>query len=397
MTFMNSPLPMPRAPRFLLLLLTLLVSLGAWAQLPEPPGIAAESFLVMDVAADQVLAAKDIDKPVEPASLTKLMTTYLVFDALRAKKITLEQTLPVSEEAWKTPGSRMFVEPNTQVPVEDLLKGLVVQSGNDAAIVLAEGIGGTVEHFVQLMNDQAKALGMNHTTYKNPDGLPDAGHLTTARDLATLSVHLLKDFPEYAHYHAIKNYRYPGTPEANATNRNRLLFIDPTVDGLKTGHTEAAGYCLVATAKRESPNVGERRILTVMLGAASESLRTTESQKLLNWGYTAFDDVKLFDAGEAVTEPRVWKGDAKTLELGSDKPIVVAVPSGSADKVKTEVARPDPLIAPFAKGETVGTLKVSLGGEPLVEVPLVALQDVAEAGLFRRAWDAARLWVTGWF
>lgn len=388
---------MIRTTRFLSLLLVCLLSLTAWAQIPEPPGVAAEAYLVMDVTAGQVLAAKDIDKPVEPASLTKLMTTYLVFDALRAKKITLEQTLPVSEEAWKTPGSRMFVEPNTQVPVEDLLKGLVVQSGNDAAIVLAEGIGGTVDRFVQLMNDQAAALGMKNTTYKNPDGLPDAGHLTTARDLATLSVHLLQDFPEYAHYHAIKSYRYPGTPEANATNRNRLLFIDPTVDGLKTGHTDAAGYCLVATAKREFPSVGERRMLTVILGSTSESVRTTESQKLLNWGYTAFDDIKLFDAGAAVAAPRVWKGTAKVLELGSTAPIIVAVPSGSADKIKTEVVRPEPLIAPFAEGETVATLKVSLGEQELNAVPLVALQAVPEAGLFRRAWDALRLWVTGWF
>lgn len=393
---MNPLLPHIRLPR-VLLLLVLLFSLSAWAQIPEPPGVAADAYLVMDVTAGQVLASKDIDKPVEPASLTKLMTTYLVFDALRAKKITLEQTLPVSEEAWKTPGSRMFVEPNTQVPVEDLLKGLIVQSGNDAAIVLAEGLGGTVDHFVQLMNDQAQALGMKNTTYKNPDGLPDAGHLTTARDLATLSVHLIQDFPEYAHYHAIKNYRYPGTPEANATNRNRLLFVDPTVDGLKTGHTDAAGYCLVATARREFPNVGERRMLTVVLGASSESVRTTESQKLLNWGYTAFDDVKLFDADAAVATPRVWKGSAKTLELGSKTPVIVAVPTGSADKIKTEVVRPEPLIAPFAEGETVATLKVSLGDAQLSEVPLVALQAVPEAGLFSRAWDALRLWVTGWF
>lgn len=384
------------APQWLAFLLISFMALSAWAQVPEPPAVAAESYLVMDVTAGQILAAKDIDKPVEPASLTKLMTTYLVFDALRNNKLTMEQTLTVSEEAWKTPGSRMFVEPNTQVPVEDLLKGLIVQSGNDAAVVLAEGLGGTVEHFVQLMNDQAQALGMKNTMYKNPDGLPDAEHLTTARDLATLAVRLLQDFPEYAHLHAMKSYRYPGTPEANATNRNRLLFVDPTVDGLKTGHTEAAGYCLVATAKREFPNVGERRILTVLLGAASDSIRTAESQKLLNWGYTAFDDVKLFDAGQVVATPRIWKGDVKELPLGSTTDIVVAVPTGSADKVRTEVARPEPLFAPFAQGETVATLKVSMGEQLLNEVPLVALEPVAEAGIFRRAWDAAWLWVRGW-
>jgi D-alanyl-D-alanine carboxypeptidase (penicillin-binding protein 5/6) len=360
---------------------------------PQPPEIAARAYLLMDVTANQILAAKDIDVPVEPASLTKLMTAYLVFDALKAKKIDLKQTLPVSERAWKMPGSRMFIDPKMQVPVEDLVKGMIVQSGNDATVALAEGVGGSVERFVQLMNAQAKAMGLNATTFKNPEGLTEAGHTTTARDLSVLATRLMRDFPEFVGYYALKKYRYPGTPAANDNNRNSLLFRDPTVDGLKTGHTEAAGYCLVATAKREFPNLGGRRLLSVVLGAASETARANESQKLLNWGFTAFDAVKLFDAGQAVATPPIWKGKAPTLSLGRPEAIVVAVPAGSAGQVKTQVQRPDPLVAPVAKGQAVGTLKVTLAGQPLLDVPLVALESVEQAGLLGRAWDAVRLWI----
>ena len=368
-------------------------SFQALAQAPQPPEIAARTYMLVDVTANQILAAKDIDVPVEQASLTKLMTSYLVFDALRSKKLTLEQTLPVSVRAWKMPGSRMFIDPKMQVPVEDLIKGMVVQSGNDATVALAEGVGGTVERFVELMNAQAKALGMNATTYKNPEGLTEPGHLTTARDLATLSTRLMHDFPEYMHYDAMKFYRYPGTPASNGNNRNLLLFRDPTVDGLKTGHTDAAGYCLVATAKRDFPGVGSRRLLSVVLGAASENARANESQKLLNWGYTAFDAVKLFEAGQAVATPNVWKGTANTIKLGRPDAIVVAVPAGSAGKVKTTVVRPDPLVAPFTKGQAVGSLKITLADQPLLDVPLVTLEAVDQAGFFGRAWDAVRLWI----
>ncbi len=370
-----------------------LFSLAALAQAPQPPEIAARSFLVMDVTADQMLAGRDVDTPVEPASLTKLMTQYLVFDALRSKKIDLKQTLPVSTRAWKMPGSRMFIDPSMQVPVDDLIKGMIVQSGNDATVALAEGVGGTVERFVQLMNEQAKALGMKNTSYKNPEGLTEPGHTTTARDLSILATRLLRDFPEYTHYYAIKKYRYAGTPTANDTNRNMLLFRDPTVDGLKTGHTAAAGYCLIATAKRDFPNLGPRRVLAVVLGASSETARANEAQKLLNWGYTAYEGIKLFDANQAVVTPPVWKGREKTAKLGRTQPIVVAVPAGTASRVKTQVARPDPLLAPLAKGQQVGTLKVVSGEQSLLEVPLVALEAVEEAGALSRAWDAMRLWI----
>ncbi len=367
--------------------------LSATAQTPQPPEVAARSYLLMDVTANQLLAQKDIDMPVEPASLTKLMTAYLVFDALRNKKIDLKQTLPVSERAWKMPGSRMFIDPKMQVPVEDLIKGMIVQSGNDATMALAEGVGGSAERFVQLMNDQAKVLGMTSTSYKNPEGLTEPGHTTTARDLSVLATRLMRDFPDYVGYYAIKKYRYPGTPAANDNNRNSLLFRDPTVDGLKTGHTEAAGYCLIATAHRDVPNVGSRRLLSVMLGTASENIRANESQKLLNWGYTAFESVKLFDANQAVVSPTVWKGKEATVALGQPRPIVVTVPSGSTAKLTTEVLRPEPLVAPLAKGQQIGTLKISNAGQVVAEVPLLALQGVEQAGVLGRAWDALRLWI----
>jgi D-alanyl-D-alanine carboxypeptidase (penicillin-binding protein 5/6) len=379
--------------------------LAASAQAPQPPEIAARSFLLLDVTANQMLASRDIDSPVEPASLTKLMTQYLVFDALRAKKLDLKQRLPVSVRAWKVGGSTMFIDPKMTVPVDDLIKGMIVQSGNDATIVLAEGVGGTVERFVQLMNDQAKALGMKSTTYKNPEGLTVAGHTTTARDLSILATRLMQDFPEYLHYYSIRKYRYEGTPTANDTNRNLLLFRDPTVDGLKTGHTAAAGYCLIATARRDFPALatggaagtptagGSRRLLSIVLGASSENARANESQKLLNWGYTAYEGVKLFDAGQAVVEPMIWKGSQRTIKLGRPQAVVVAVPAGTASRLKTQVSRPDPLVAPFTRGQQVGSVKVLSGDQPLVDIPLLALESVEQAGILGRAWDAIRLWI----
>lgn len=390
----------------LLLALAATVCFTVAAQVPQPPEIAARSYMLVDITANQLLAQKDIDVPLEPASLTKLMTAYIVFDALRSKKIDLKQTLPVSERAWKMPGSRMFIDPKMMVPVEDLIKGMIVQSGNDATVALAEGVGGTVERFVQLMNDQAKALGMNSTGYKNPEGLTVPGHTTTARDLSILATRLMQDFPDFVGYYAIKKYRYPGTPAANESNRNLLLFRDPSVDGLKTGHTNAAGYCLIATANRQFASLGKagaaagspeatggRRLLTIVLGAASENARANEAQKLLNWGYTTYEAVKLFDANQAVVSPAVWKGQRPEVKLGRTQAIVVAVPAGQAAKIKTEVLRPDPLVAPFTKGQSIGTLKVTSGDQVLVETPLVPLEAVEQAGILGRTWDAVRLWI----
>ena len=376
------------------------LSFPATAQVPQPPEVAARAYLLLDVTANQILASKDLDMSVEPASLTKLMSAYLVFDALRSKKLDLKQTLPVSARAWKMPGSRMFIDPKMQVPVEDLLKGLIVQSGNDATMALAEGVGGSAERFVQMMNDQAKALGMKNTTYKNPEGLTEPGHTTTARDLSILATRLISDFPEYVGYYAIKKYRYPGTPAANDSNRNLLLFRDPTVDGLKTGFTEAAGYCMVATAKRDFPNLGApgtpgsgRRLLSIVLGTASENARANESQKLLNWGYTAYEGIKLFEANQAVVTADVWKGSQRTVGLGRTQAIVVAVPAGTAGKLKTQVVRTEPIVAPLAKGQTMGSVKVMAGEQQVADKPLVALEDVEQAGVLRRAWDAIRLWI----
>ena len=373
----------------------LLTALPAHAQIAtlQPPEIAARNYMLLDVTANQVLASKDVDAQIEPASLTKLMTAYLVFDALRAKKIALEQRLPVSERAWKMPGSRMFIDPKMQVPVDDLIKGMIVQSGNDATMALAEGVGGSQENFVRLMNEQAKALGMSGTSYRNPEGLTEPGHLTTARDLSILSMRLMRDFPQYMHYYATKEYRYEGTPSSNSKNRNLLLFRDPSVDGLKTGHTNAAGYCLVATAQREMPNVGGRRLLSIVLGASSENARANESQKLLNWGYTAYDAVKLFEAGQAMEEAPMWKGSQSTIKLGREAATVVTVPAGSSGKLSTRIERQEPLVAPIAKGQQVGTLHVLLGQDSVAQLPVFALEEVPEGGFLRRAWDAIRLWV----
>jgi D-alanyl-D-alanine carboxypeptidase (penicillin-binding protein 5/6) len=293
-----------------------------------------------------------------------------------------------------------------QVPVEDLIKGMIVQSGNDATMALAEGVGGTADKFVQMMNEQAKALGMKNTGYRNPEGLTEAGHTTTARDLSVLATRLLADFPQYVRFYAIKQYRYPGTPVANDNNRNLLLFRDPTVDGLKTAYTDAAGFCMIATAKRDFPNLvtagaaagtpaanGSRRLLSVVLGAESGNSRANESQKLLNWGFTAFDAVKLFDADQSVVTPAIWKGTSPTVKLGRNQAIVVAVPSGMASRVKTQVLRNDPLLAPATKGQQLATLRITAADEAVVDVPLLVLDGVDQAGVVGRAWDAIRLWI----
>lgn len=371
---------------------TVLTGVAAQAQAVQPPEIAARSYLLFDVTTNQVLAAKDPDSPIEPASLTKLMSAYLVFQALKDKKLTLTQTLPVSERAWRTGmtgASRSFLPLNSQVTVDDLLKGEIVQSGNDATVVLAEGVGGSLEQFVAMMNRQAQAFGLKATTFKNPEGLPAAGHTSTARDLAVIATRLVQDFPEYLRYSVMREFTFN---KIKQPNRNLLLYRDPTVDGLKTGFTDAAGYCMITTAKRDFPN-GPRRLISVVLGAASMESRANESQKLLNWGYTAFDAVKLFDANQAVVTPEVWKGTQPKARLGRAQAIVVAVPAGTAARLKTQVQRPDPLVAPLAKGQAVGTLKVLAGDQPLLDVPLVALDAVPQAGVLGRAWDAVRLWI----
>ncbi len=366
---------------------------GVGAQVPDPPQGAARSYVLVDITAGQVLAEHQPDVAFETASLTKLMTAYVVFDALRAQRIKLKQTFPVSTRAWKMSGSRMFIDPTMQVPVEDLIKGMLVQAGNDATIALAEGVAGSAERFVEWMNQQATALGMTATVYKNPEGLSEPGHTTTARDLAILAQRLVTDFPDRLAYFSLKKYRFPGTPEANDTKRNLLLFRDPSVDGLHTGYSAASGYSMVATAQRELGIVKSRRLLAVLLGVSNEQARAQESQKLLNWGYTAFDAVQLFEAQQPILQVPVWKGRSSELRLGRLEPLVVAVPSGQAARLRSEVTRPDPLVAPYAKGQAVGRIKIYIGERLLTEKPLLALDSVSESGVIGRAWDAMRLWI----
>ena len=374
-------------------LLAAAFAIGASAQTPQPPDIAAHQYILMDLSSNQVLAERDADTPADPASLTKLMTAYIVFDALRDKKLSLTQTLPVSKRAWdqrKLGGSLMFIDTTMTPTVDELLRGLIVQSGNDAAIALAEGVAGSVENFVELMNKQAAAWGLKNTAFKNPEGLTEAGHKISPRDVALVGAHIIQDHPEYYAYYSQRNYTYNHIKQ---DNRNMLLGRDPTVDGMKTGYTEAAGYCQVTSAVRDLPN-GKRRLLSVVMGTASREARASESQKLLNWGWTAWDAIHLFDAGKAVATVPVWKGSQREARLGAPGPIVVTVPKGEGANLKTVIERTDPLVAPLTQGQRVGTLKVSTaGGTAVASVPLVVLDPVPLAGLFGRAWDAIRLWI----
>lgn len=358
----------------------------AQAAAPQPPSVAGRAWVVADLASNQVLAAVKADERVEPASLTKIMTAYLVFDALREKKLALHQQVVVSERAGRAPGARMFIRAGTKVSVDDLLRGMIVQSGNDAAVALAEAVAGSEAAFVEQMNREAQRLGMKSTRFRNPTGLPDPQHYSSAHDLYRLAAALIRDFPElYAQYFPQKEFRYANISQPN---RNRLLWLDPTVDGVKTGHTEAAGYCLIASSKR-----GERRMLSVLLGSTSEAARAQESLKLLNWGFQAFDSVRLHGANQEVRALEVWKGVADTVRAGFRSDLVVTVPKGEADKLRAELVSLQPLVAPVAAGQRVGTLRVTHDGRLLGEFPVVALESVGAAGLLGRAWDTLRLWL----
>ena len=380
--------------RLIALVLACAGMVSAWAQAPQPPEVAAKAYVLLDVTTNQVLAERQADVQADPASLTKLMTAWLVFDALKAKKLTLEQTLPVSVRAWserKGGGSLMFIDPKMTPKVDELLRGMIAVSGNDAAVALSEGVAGSVDAFVGMMNRQAQAWGLKNTQFKNVSGLSEAGHYSSARDMALIAQHVVRDFPEYyATYYSLKQYTFNNIKQ---DNRNMLLGRDPSVDGMKTGYTDSAGYCLIASAQRDFPN-GKRRLLSVVLGTASREARASESQKLLNWGYTAWDAVRLFEAGKAATTVPVWKGALPTAQLGAAGGMVIAVPKGEGDKLKTSIERADPLVAPLAKGQKVGTLKVTTqAGAPIASVPLVVLEPVEQAGIFGRAWDSIRLWI----
>jgi D-alanyl-D-alanine carboxypeptidase (penicillin-binding protein 5/6) len=368
-----------------LLVLCFLAAL-AQAAAPQPPSIVGRSWIVGDLSSSQVLVAEKPDERVEPASLTKLMTAYVVFQALRDKKLALEQQVNVSERAWRAPGSRMFIQPRRPVSVDELIRGMVVQSGNDACIALAEAAAGAEEVFVQVMNREAARIGMKNTKFMNSTGLPDPQHYSTAQDLYLLASALIRDFPrEYGQYYSQKEFRYNNITQPN---RNRLLWLDPSIDGVKTGHTEAAGYCLIASSNR-----GGRRLLSVLLGSTSESARAQESQKLLNWGFQFFDSVKLHPANQSVKTIQVWKGAGNEVKAGFKDDIVITVPKGEAEKLKAELLSQQPLLAPVSQGQRVGTLRVTHDGKLLGEYPLVALEGVRVAGVFGRAWDTLRLWL----
>jgi D-alanyl-D-alanine carboxypeptidase (penicillin-binding protein 5/6) len=379
--------------RFIAFCLATVTAFSTYAQAPQPPEIAARNYILLDLNSQQVLAEREADMQADPASLTKLMTAYLVFAAIRDKKLTLEQTLPVSQRAWaerKGGGSLMFIDTTMTPRVDDLLKGMIVQSGNDASVVLAEAVGGSLDVFVSMMNKQAQAWGLKNTQFRNVTGLTEPGHYGSARDVAVIAAKIINDFPDFYALYSMRNFTYNRIKQ---DNRNLLLGRDPTVDGMKTGFTDAAGYCLVASAVRDMPN-GKRRLVSVVLGTASREARAAESQKLLNWGFQAWDAVRLFDAGTPVVTAPVWKGKQPEAKLGAPGALFVTVPKGEGDKLKTQVERTDPLLAPLTQGQQVGQIKVSTaGGLPVATVPLVVMQPVELAGIVSRTWDALRLWI----
>ena len=368
----------------LVLAASALSPLSAIAQALAPPAVTAASWTLVDATSGQTLASQQAGERRDPASITKLMTAYVVFGALRQKAIVPSQMVNVSERAWKAEGSRMFIEPRKAVSVDELVHGMIVQSGNDASIALAELVAGSEEAFVERMNREAKRLGMQDTQFANATGLADPQHWSTAADVAKLAQAVVRDYPEFYPLYSQKEFRYNNITQPN---RNRLLWSDPHVDGMKTGHTEAAGWCLVATALR-----GDRRVLAVVLGASSDAARASEAQKLLNWGFQAFDTVQLYQSGKQVTTLRVWKGTLPEVPAGFLADRYLTLPKGKADKLAVTMQAEEPLVAPIARAQRVGTVKISLEGKPVAEFPMIALEEVPLASIFGRAWDSIRLW-----
>jgi len=369
-----------------------LLTLSASAQTVPAPSIAAKSWLLLDATSGQVIAAQDPNARIEPASLTKIMTAYVTFQAIRDKKLALNTMVNVSPRAWKvdSSSSKMFIDPATPVSVDDLLHGLMIQSGNDAAVALAEAVAGDEATFVVLMNREAQRMGMKNSKFANPHGLPSPDNFSTAQDLATLATNVIRDFPEFYKIDSVKQFTYN---KITQQNRNRLLWLDPTVDGMKTGHTESSGYSMIASARRPNGNSGQRRLISVVSGASSDGVRTQESQKLLNWGFQNFDTVKLYSKGQAIATPEVWKGSQSTVKIGFTSDVLVTVPKGVAGKLKPVLERKDPLVAPLPRNGRVGTLRMMVDNKPLLVLPVVALEEVQEASIFGRAWDSMRLMI----
>jgi D-alanyl-D-alanine carboxypeptidase (penicillin-binding protein 5/6) len=362
---------------------------SAAAPVPAPPQLGAESYLLMDFNSGRVLVENNPDMRVEPASITKLMTAYVVFHELAEGKIRLEDTVTISENAWRTGGSRMFIEPNMQITVEDLVRGMVIQSGNDASVALAEHVAGSEAAFASLMNHFAELLGMQGTHFMNATGLPDPEHYTTARDVALLSIATVRDFPDYYPWYSEKEFTFNNIRQHN---RNTLLWRDPAIDGLKTGHTDSAGYCLAASAKRDG-----MRLVSALMGSASESSRASETQTLLNYGFRFFETVQLYKAGQELTRARVWKGLEEDVPLGLAEEMFVTIPSGRYDDLEAQVQMQPQLTAPLAAGATVGQINVKLGEDTVASRELVTLAAVEEAGFFGSAWDGLQLWFDGMF
>ena len=362
-----------------------------------PPDIAARSWFLFDVTTNTVLYSQTPDERVEPASLTKLMTAYVVFEALRDGTLKPDARPPVSNRAYKSAGSRMFVDPRSPATVDELLHGLIIQSGNDAAIILAEAVAGSEEQFAEQMNAEARRLGMKNSHFVNASGLPAPDHYSSARDMAVLATRIIKEFPQYYRLYSEREYTFNGVRQPN---RNRLLAIDPSVDGMKTGFTDAAGYCLVASAHREQKNATDpqgsqfsRRILSVLLGASSDATRATESQKLLNYGFQNFEALQLYRKNQPVGNHPVWKGQQPTVSAGFADDVLITAPRAQIGHIKGEIERTEPLIAPIHAGQRIGTLRIRLGETVIAERPLIALETVETAGWFKSTWDTIRLWV----
>ena len=367
--------------------LVLFSSQLAFAQVPAGsppvPQLSSKSYLLVDFQSRQMLAARNPDEHVEPASLTKLMTAYVVFDALRQKRLTLTQPVSVSEKAWRAPGSRMFLKAGESVTIEDLLNGMIVQSGNDAAIALAEGVAGNEDAFVESMNAEAARLGLKNTHFVNATGLPHAQHYSTASDLATIARAIIEEFPQYFPLYKVREFRHNNITQYN---RNRLLGRDPFVDGMKTGYTESAGFCMVATAQRQ-----DRRLIAVVIDAGSENGRAIDAQKLLNYGFEAYDTVKLYAAGQPIHPLPVWKGNSNEVQAGLPNDYFVTLPRGYGERLKAALESMQPLMAPIHAGERVGTLRLTFDGKAFSEQTVIALQNVGIANVFVRAWHSLRL------
>ncbi|MFN0316527.1 MAG: D-alanyl-D-alanine carboxypeptidase family protein [Burkholderiales bacterium] len=352
-----------------------------WAN--DVPAIAAKAYFLLDVQSNQILAGQRADERMEPASLTKLMTAYVVFGALKQKLVTAQQQVTPSVKAWKTQGSRMFIEPDRPVSIDELLRGMIVQSGNDASIALAEAVAGDESAFANMMNREAKRLGLKGSNFVNATGLPDEKHYSTAQDLVRLAAALIRDFPEHYPLYSLREYTYN---KITQPNRNLLLSKDPYVDGVKTGFTDSAGYCLIASARRET-----RRLVAVVLGTASETARAIEAQKLLNYGFQFFEGVRLYEKGAPVAKLQVWKGSEREVPVGFQDDYFVTVPRGQKDQLQARLESVQPLLAPISSNQAVGIMRVTLSGKPFGERGVVSLANVGIANIFVRAWDSLRL------